>query len=103
MHSFAVLFLAPITICGESLGDPPTFEAPVRLVADGVPIDVSAGAGHAAPLFADVLGDALPDLVVGDLAGRFQVFENVGERTAPRFVGRGPLTLDGKPIEVHNW
>ena len=103
MLSLFALVLAPSTTYGESLGDPPVFEAPVRLVADGVPIDVSGGAGHAAPLFVDVLGDELPDLVVGDLAGRFHVFENVGERTAPRFVGRGPLTAEGKPIEVHNW
>jgi hypothetical protein len=84
-------------------GEHPSLEAPVRVTADGIPIDLSDGAGHAGPLFADVLGDERPDLVVGDLRGRLVVYENVGERTAPRFVARGPLAAEGKPIQVHNW
>jgi hypothetical protein len=42
-------------------------EAPVRLESKGQPIDVPGG--HAAPAVADVDGDGIPDLLVGQFLG----------------------------------
>ena len=85
----------------------PSLEAPTQLVADGAVIDAGAFVGYAAPLWADVVGDDRPDLLVGNYRGKFAVYENVGEPNAPRFEGRDLLragtAADGEEIEVHNW
>lgn len=101
--ALALTLAAALVWLGPRDGEHPSLEAPVRVLADGVPIDLSDGAGHSGPLVANVVGDERPDLVVGDLRGRLLVFENVGERTAPRYVARGPLTAEGKPVPIHNW
>jgi len=58
-------------------------EAPVRLESNGQPIDVSGG--HAAPAVADVDGDGVPDLLVGQFIG-----EGKDLFRAPVRVYRGP-------------
>jgi len=71
------------------------FQPPVRIEADGKPIDVEVG--HAAPLLADFDGDGIRDLLVGQFGrGRLWIFKNIGSNTAPRF-GPGKLFKDGKP------
>ena len=45
-------------------------------------IDVGS---FSAPAVGDVSGDGLPDLLVGDRAGRLSYFPNVGSTSAPRF------------------
>ncbi len=42
-------------------------KAPIRLESGGKPIDVAGG--HAAPAVADVDGDLVPDLLVGQFIG----------------------------------
>lgn len=59
-------------------------EAPVRLESKGQPIDVTGG--HAAPAIADIDGDGVPDLVVGQFLGEGREVFN-----APARVYRGPL------------
>ncbi len=71
------------------------FHPPVRIEADGKPIDVEVG--HAAPLLADFDGDGVRDLLVGQFGGgKLWIFKNVGTNDAPRF-GPGKLFKDGKP------
>ncbi|CAG7656057.1 FG-GAP repeat domain-containing protein [Paenibacillus allorhizosphaerae] len=59
---------------GEAGG---TFTAPVQLLADGQPI---RGAAPIAAAVGDVTGVGIPDLVVGDAAGKVTVYH--GERSA---------------------
>ena len=62
-------------------------------------IDVGS---DAAPVLADINGDGLPDLIVGNRVSTFDIktgtvtwFENIGTATAPAFRERGLLTVKG--------
>ncbi|MCI0343543.1 MAG: VCBS repeat-containing protein [Planctomycetales bacterium] len=65
---------------GGGAGD---LRPPFRVEAAGKPIDVEIG--HAAPLLADLDGDGVRDLLVGQFEGRLRLYRNEGTATAPRF------------------
>jgi hypothetical protein len=81
---------------GESILEPP-----VRIHADGAPIDTGDNWGHSGPCFADFDGDGLKDLVVGDFSGKFHFFRNVGKPKDPRFTRVGYLQSGGQDARVH--
>jgi hypothetical protein len=60
------------------------FSAPVRIEAEGGPIDVDIG--HAAPFVADFDGDDTPDLLVGQFGdGKLRIYRNEGTAREPLF------------------
>ncbi len=76
-------------------GGPRELLAPVRILAADKPIDVEVG--HAAPFFADLDGDGLKDLLVGQFGGgKLRIYKNVGTRAKPRFDGFSAFQADGK-------
>jgi hypothetical protein len=76
------------------------FEPPVRLEADGKPIDTGDAWGHSSPCLEDVDGDGLRDLVLGDFGGKFNLYKNGGEKTAPTYTSIGKLQADGADAAV---
>ncbi|TVR45156.1 MAG: hypothetical protein EA402_05000 [Planctomycetota bacterium] len=75
------------------------FEEPFKVMIGNEPIDVPVG--HAAPFMADMTGNGLPDLLVGQFGqGRVRLFPNVGEPGAPRFREWSYLEADGAPAAV---
>jgi hypothetical protein len=72
-------WLALLSIPGAEL------QAPFVVEAGGRVIDVTGG--NSAPAWADLTGDGVPDLLVGQFdQGRVRLYRNVGARGAPRFV-----------------
>lgn len=102
---FSILLLAPAD--ADAVAAPGSGLAPpMQILAHGVPIDVGRE-GQACPLFADLDGDGLRDLLVGEAwGGRLRVYYNIGTQQAPKFgdyewlragdgVARVPWTLGG--------
>lgn len=66
------------------------FEPPVRIFAGGIPVSVS-DPGYACPTMADLDGDGVEDLVVGQFSGgKMQFYRNESE------TGRTPKFADGQ-------
>ena len=90
--------------CGqEEPGAPQKFDPPVRLKAGGEFIDTGKHVGHAGPLTADLDADGMPDLLVGNFAGHFQVYMNTGTRAEPVYADKGLLVAGGSTAKVPNW
>lgn len=86
----------------------PRLSAPIRIVADGKPIE--AIIGHAAPFVLDCDGDGVRDLVVGMFGsdskdvhgGTARIYKNVGSNREPRFAAFTTLQADGKPAVMES-
>ena len=94
------IYLCPV----ESGGEPG--ESPMPLVGDcdALYTDQSDGylitALHCKPTMADLNGDGLLDLLVGEIQGRLLYFENRGSRQTPKFARGRFIMLDGKPLRM---
>ena len=75
----------------------PDYEAPVKIEADGKPIDVF---GMPSPCFADFRGKGKLDLICGSFLDGFTWFENIGTRTQPKYAAGRPLTFAGQPLTM---
>ncbi len=77
----------------------PKYAAPVRVEADGRPVDVY---GNPSPNFADFRGDGVKDLVCGEFLDGFTFFQNIGTKQAPDFLPGVPLRRnDGQLLTTH--
>lgn len=97
----AVLALCPLALADETVEDTSvSFAEPVALKADGKIIGVESP-GFASPAFADVDGDGLRDLVVGQFSqGKMHFFKNIGTAKAPKFAKGTFITAAGETAIV---
>jgi hypothetical protein len=95
------LGLCLLLVGSATAQEPPIFEKPVRLMADGKVIDTGEAWGHCGPCIADVDGDGTPDLLVGDFSGFFHFYKNVGTKDKPEYVSKGRLKAGGVDAHVH--
>lgn len=77
---------AALSAAGDGVRDSQAseLEPPVRIEADGRPIDVEIG--HAAPCSFDFDRDGKRDLLVGQFGGgKLRIYRNVGRESQPKF------------------
>ncbi|MDB2687430.1 protein-disulfide reductase DsbD N-terminal domain-containing protein [Mariniblastus sp.] len=80
------------------------FEAPVRLMSDGKPLE--ARDPFPSPAIYDIDGDGVNEMTVGGLRGNLEVFEdsNKSGKGEPIWKSRGSLKdSDGNRIKLTNW
>lgn len=105
LTGFAADLLAQQPEVSAGAGQDPAasiFEPPVRLEADGAPIDIGrlSQFAHAGPCLADLDGDGDRDLLVGDFPGCFWLFENTGTDRAPVYAGKGKWQAGGEDAKT---
>lgn len=89
--------LALLATPAPAVPTPDDLAPPVRLEADGAPIDIGTLSqfAHAGPWIADVDGDDDRDLLVGDFPGHFWYFANTGTDREPVYTAEGKLEAGG--------
>ena len=92
LHGFVILH--------RNLGsnEKPEYDKPVKIEADGKPVDVF---GCPSPNFADFDGDGDLDLLCGEFLDGFTYFKNVGTRTQPKYDrGQRLMASNGRPLKM---
>jgi hypothetical protein len=83
-----------------SMAEPPVFEPPLPVQANGVNINVGYG-GNASPFVIDWDGDGKQDLLLGQFdQGRIRFYQNVGTHYNPTFGTFTYLQADGATISL---
>lgn len=100
----APAILAGLALAAPSLPaqDAPQFAAPVRLMAGEAFLGVDRL--YPSPMFHDLDGDGLRDVVVGDLRGILTVARRLPGDGAPAFAAETTLKdRDGRDLDFENW
>lgn len=89
----------------------PRFIPKGRVQADGKDIHIQAGYsgsvqgtpesrwGYLSPTVVDWTGDGLPDIIMGDITGKYTLYVNKGTRTEPKLDAPQPFFCEG--LELH--
>lgn len=102
MKSIAILAASALFGACPALiaGDAPQFEAPKMVHADGKPVTVESP-GYAFPSLADINGDGVNDLVVGQFrSGKIAVYKGAKTENGVTFGAREWLQADGKDAAI---
>ena len=99
---FAAGALLSAAAAAQAPSPPPTFAAPIRLMA-GTKF-LGEQRLYPSPVFHDVDGDGHKDLVIGDLRGHMTVALRVPGDGTVAFAAETRLKdLDGNDLDFHNW
>lgn len=82
------------------------FDAPEMIMVDQLPLNSKAKQMYPSPVMFDVDNDNRAELVVGDIFGSLNVYENQNESATGDPVWSKHVRLqstDGEPIKVSNW
>ena len=81
------------------------FAAPTLLMVGEKPMNTAAGQMYPSPSVYDVDGDGQDELVLGDIWGTLDVFENINDSDGdPVWSEFSPLkNTEGEEIKVSNW
>lgn len=81
------------------------FEAPLRLMVDDQPLNSLAKQMYPSPAMYDVDNDGQQELIVGDIFGRLNVYENKNEGDGDPVWNKhyALKSADGENIKVSNW
>ena len=92
-----VLFVIFLSL---SIAEPPVFEPPIPIQANGLNINVGYG-GNASPFMIDWDGDGKQDLLLGQFdGGRIRFYQNTGTHYNPTFTTFTYLQADGAVISL---
>lgn len=84
----------------------PLFSAPTMLMVGDKPLNVAAAQMYPSPAIYDVDNDGKDELIVGDIFGSLNIYENAAEwgHGDPVWEEHRALeSADGEPIRVSNW
>lgn len=98
----------PVGETGEGellVDDGEVFEAPIRLKVGDQFLNDAARQMYPSPAMFDIDRDGQLELVVGDIFGSLNVYENLSdEKSDPIWSSHIPLKLsDGEKVKVSNW
>lgn len=82
------------------------FAEPVRLLSGGKPLNAEARQMYPSPAWYDVDGDGVTELIVGDISGKLNVYENKNGTGKGDPIWGKPSALknsEGTEIRVSNW
>jgi hypothetical protein len=85
-------------IHNEGTNEIPRYVKAEKILVGGEPVDVY---GMPSPNFADFDGDGDLDLICGEFIDKFTWFENIGNRTHPRYAAGRHLTYMDKPLQMN--
>jgi len=86
-----------IAVGGLAVGSSDEFQPPIRIMADGIPVRVESP-GWACPCWADIDGDGIKDLLVGQFnGGKIRVYKNLGDG---KLAAGDWLKADGAVAEI---
>jgi len=80
------------------------FDAPIRLMVKDTPLNEAASQMYPSPAMFDIDGDEKLELVVGDIFGSLNVYENTNEGDGDPVwaTHKGLKSCKGDAIEVHS-
>ncbi len=82
------------------------FDAPEMIMVGELPLNTKASQMYPSPVMFDIDNDNRSELIVGDIFGSLNIYENQNESSTGEPVWSNHVRLestDGQPIKVSNW